>query len=243
MRCVACLLILLCLLAASTSAPAVEPQQPSFVLKDAVEQDWGIPPLASWGAERIIDGIGWKLGSVSRGDGGIAAGGFTVIHPAAGAPFSLKRCYVLAAYDLLPSGQLAVTVRDPQYYWPGYDYKLDLTDVLEVVWFSKTWEEEQALVLEVDALLWLDDFVLAPDQLSLLAIAHPEDEEGTPATAGHRLLQINVLDGEVTELRIPGTDSAGEPPAAWWPLLMTWDGGALLVQAGDELRRYEVTWQ
>ncbi|GEM_PF-2097447 len=235
--------IVVALILIAAVAHATQPLRPQFTLKDAVRQDWGIAPLAGWGGERITDGIGWKLGTVSRGDGGVAAGGFTVVHPAKGEPFSLKRCYLLAAFDLLPRGVLGVAIRDPQYYWADYDLDLQLTDVVELVWYSESWEEEQALALEIDPLLRPDDFVLAPDQRSLLAIAHVEDEEGQPAEPGHRLLQIALLDGEVTELPIPGTDHAGEPPAAWWPLLMEWDDGALLIQAGDELRRYEVTWQ
>jgi hypothetical protein len=224
-------------------ASAEAPVRPQLVLTDAVERDWGIPELADWYSERIFEGIGWRLGTVSRGDGSVMKGGYTVIHPAKGKPFSWQHVYVLAAFDLLPDSILLAAIRDPEIYWQDYDFSQGVDDAVELVWFDGDWEEQFTTVLEFAPEDFPDGFVLAPDQRSLLAIKHPVDDEESLADSGHELCLISLRDGLTSSVLLPGTEDLGGAPAAWWPVLMQWDGDALLVQTGDELRRYEVRWE
>jgi len=231
------------LLALSLVHAAETPLRPYLVLTDAVERDWGIAELADWHSQRILEGIGWRLGTVSRGGQSVMKGGYTVIHPAKGTPFSWQHVYVLAAFDLLPDAIMLVAVRDPERYWPGYDVADGERDPVELVWLDAMWEEQDAAVLDFAGSDFPDGFVLAPDQRSLLAILHPVDAEDELAQAGHVLVSISLRDGGISMVHLPGTEDLGGAPAAWWPVLMQWDGDALLAQTGHELRRYEVHWE
>jgi hypothetical protein len=239
----ACMPPLLTAVLLCSVASAEAPVRPRLVLTDAVERDWGIPELADWYGERIFEGIGWRLGTVSRGDGSVMKGGYTVIHPAKGKPFSWQHVYVLAAFDLLPDTILLVAVRDPELYWQDYDFSLGVEDAVELVWLDGDWEEQFAATLEFAPEGFPDGFVLAPDQRSLLAIKHPAAGEDELAEAGHELCLVSLRDGLISSVPLPGTEDLGGAPAAWWPVLMQWDGDALLVQTGEELRRYEVRWE
>ncbi|HES57840.1 MAG TPA: hypothetical protein ENO21_00235, partial [Firmicutes bacterium] len=134
-----CLSALLCLLLATAAAWAA--QQPRFHLEHTLQRDAGIAARVDWRRERLFDGAGWTLGTVSRGDGPVMRGGYTVIHPLRGEPFVLTSCYTLAAFDLRPSGHLLVTIRDPEYHWPAEDFSEEIIDPIELVWYDKAWEE------------------------------------------------------------------------------------------------------
>lgn len=238
MRCASLIICTAMLLTA-----AADPQRPGFILREVVERNWGIPASADWRRERLIDGIGWQLGTVSRGDGSVMQGGYSVIHPTGKTPFALRHCYVLAAFDLLPSGYLLVTVRDPEYYWPGYDYREGVTDPVELVWFSKEWQEEDRSQLDFSTHDFPDGFTMAPDQQTLLAICHPVDADGEPASEGHKLASVDLRTAAVRDVLLPEMADTGAAPLLWWPLHMQWDlDGILIVQAGKQLRLYEVRW-
>jgi hypothetical protein len=239
-------LSLLIVLACSASQPLAgrePPQTPRFRLTGSVERDWGLAPLADWRRLREFDGIGWKLGTVARGDGSVMHSAYTVVHPAKGEPFVLQHCYVLAAFDLLPGGILLVAVRDPEYYRKGYDYEQGVVDPVEAVWYSDDWQEEAVLELPFAPEDEPDGFILGPDQRSLLAIRHPVDADGEPAPSGHSLAQVSLEQGWLRTRYLPEYSADGTPPLGWQPLRMEWDGGALLVQAGPELRRYRLEWE
>jgi len=236
-------IIALAVLILATPAAALRYKKPSFILQDAVLRDMELKELAGWREERILEGIGWKIGSVSRGDGTVMDGGYTVVHPTKGTPFSWKGCYILAAYDLMPHGFLLVTVRDPEIFWEEYDRNEGLVDPVEAVWYSRNWEEEMRTVLEFPADSYPDDFILAPDEKSLLAVLHPVDGEGKLEPAGQKLVQFVLMTGEMLELPLPGTDASGAAPAAWWPVKLEWTPREdLMMQAGEEFRRYTVSW-
>lgn len=235
-----------------------QPLAPRLQLKNTITRDQGIAALADWRKERLTDGAGWKLGSVSRGDGSVMVGGYTVIQPSpahrpapehgkrsvAGAPIVLRHCYVLAAFDMLPRGHLLVAVRDPQLYWKDYDYHEAVVDPLELVWYDDDWNEGEGTVVERTTADFPDDFVLSPDNLSLLAIRHPMDDSAKASPAGHSLCLISLADGALSDLALPEADAAGLPPIAWQPMRMEWNQrGELVVQAGKELRIYEVKWE
>lgn len=235
---------------------AARPLQPSFLLQETQDGSAGIEPAADWHAERVITGIGWELATASRGDGHVMDGGLTVVqHSKAAqlsgkheanpsAPHTFKHCYVLAAFDLLPSGYLLVTVRDPQYYWKDYDYKLGVVDPLELVWYDENWKEQQSIVLDYAANEYPDNFVLSPDQRTLLAIKHPLDDLGEPSKDGHALNVIYVNSGNINDVTLPDADEQGNLPADWQPVRMAWDQpGNLVVQAGKTQRRYRMKWE
>jgi len=237
---------------------ASQPLTPHLVLKNTMTHDQGIAAAADWRKERLFDGAGWKLGSVSRGDGSVMLGGYTVIQPSPahrpapqrgqrsvpGAPIVLRHCYVLAAFDMLPRGHLLVAVRDPQVYWKDYDYHEAVVDPLELVWYDEDWNDAEGVVVERATADFPDDFVLAPDNSSLLAIRHPADDSGKASPAGHSLCLISLADGAVSSVALPEADTAGQPPVAWPPVRMEWNRrGELVVQAGKELRIYEVKWE
>ena len=151
---------------------------------------------------------------------------------------------MLACFDLMPSGYLVVAVRDPALYRDDYVFEDHVTDPVEVVWYDKDWQEEDATVLDFAAEDFPDSFVLAPDEKSLLAVRHPVDADGGLEKAGHTLCRILLLTGEIIDLPVPGTGPDGVVAAAWWPVLMSWsDRGDLLMQAGEEFRRYTVSWE
>lgn len=217
--------------------------QPEFVLRQSVKRNQVIPAKADWHKERLFDGIGWMLGTASRGDGSVMKGGFSVVHPHHVDAFTMKHTYVLAAFDLNPDGYLLVTIRDPEYHWPDYDFDDNVVDPLELVWYDKGWEEVTATVLGIPQELYVDDFIISPDERYLLAISHPIDEDGTPNLSGHGLVLVDMKFGEFEELLLPEWEGAGAAPASWWPVRMIWTGqGGLVVQAGKELFQYEVRW-
>lgn len=216
---------------------------PKLQLKYTLDTDLAIAAEANWRHERIFEGIGWKLGSVSRGDSSVMNGGFTVIQPAKGKPFAWKNCYVLAAFDLLPRGVLAVTIRDPQYFWPGYDLEQAVIDPLELVWYDENWVEQYHTVLDYAADEYPDDFQLDPSAKYLLAIRHPLGLDGKPEPKGHSLNLIYLSDGSIVDVHLPDADAQGELPPAWWPVRMDWTpDGELAVQAGRQVRIYGIEW-
>jgi len=218
--------------------------RPYLTLTESVDQDWGIEPLADWRQQRLIEGMGWNLGTVSRGDGPTMKTGYTVIHPAKDDAFSLTHYYVLDAFDLLPRGLLLITVRDPDIYWPDYDYRTGLVNPVEVVWYTDDWEEEVTLVLDLDEHDYPDGFLLAPDECSLLTILHPAGLEDDPDPRGHRLVQVFFHTGAIREIPLPGLERGELPAEEWWPVLMQWDkDNRLLVQTGGTCKLYEVGWQ
>ena len=234
--------VLTALALALTSAAASA--KPVFVLKDAGSREQGIAREADWRSERMHEGIGWIIATTVRGDESIMRGGYTVILPVKGDPTPLRHFYVLAAFDLLPSGYLLLTIRDPELYWDAYDYTEGVTDPLELVWYDKGWTQHYAHVLEFPEGAYPDNFLLSPDERYLLAITHPEGPDGEPAERGHRLHLIDLKFFDISELWLPEYDELGTPPVSWWPVLLDWgEKGGLLVQAGKQLRRYEVVWE
>lgn len=244
------------LLLAAVPASAKPRLLPAFMLQETQDGRAGIAPLADWHSARVITGIGWELATAARGDGSVMTGGLTVVQHSKAAqlshkqsagtsvPHSFKHCYVLAAFDLLPSGYLLVTVRDPQYYWPDYDAQQGVIDPVELVWFDEEWQEQQSLPLDYAANEYPDDFVLSPDQQTLLAIKHPVDEAGDPSPDGQILNMIHLFDGSISDVILPDADAMGNLPAQWQPVLLDWDKrGYLVLQAGKQIRRYEVTWE
>lgn len=239
-------LILLIALACSAGqqlAGKQPPQVPRFTFTDSMQRNWGIDPLADWRQLRELDGIGWKLGTVARGDDSVMRAAYTVVHPAKGEPFVLQHCYVLAAFDLAPRCILVVAVRDPEYYRPGYDYEEGVVNPVEAVWYDEQWQEQSVLTLPFAPNEMPDGFILGPDERSLLAIRHPVDDDGEPAPGGHSLAQVSLEAGWVRTRGLPEYSADNTPPLSWQPVRMEWDDGALLVQAGPELRRYSLEWQ
>jgi hypothetical protein len=247
------LFLLLTLAAPALAKPA---QMPNFLLQETQDGSAGISPLADWHSERIITGIGWELATAARGDGPVMEGGLTVVQHSKAArlsgkhaagpdvPLSLKHCYILAAFDLLPSGYLLVAVRDPRYYWPDYDAKQGVVDPVELVWYDAQWKEQQSLPLDYAENEFPDDFILSPDQRTLLAIKHPVDDSGEPAPDGQMLNIIHLFDGSINDVILPEADAQGNLPAQWQPVEMDWDKrGYLVLQAGKQTRRYEVKWE
>jgi hypothetical protein len=246
----------LLLLSIALLTAAARPQQPRFMLQETQDGDAGIERLANWHTERVINGIGWELATVSRGDGSVMQGGLTVVQftraakmsskrqSTTGAPTSFKHCYVLAAFDLLPSGYLLVTVRDPQLYWQDYDHKQGIVDPIELVWFDEGWKEQQSIPLDYAANEFPDDFVMSPDQRTLLALKHPADDSGEPSSDGQSVNIIYLNDGSINDVALPEAGESGELPTDWQPVSMEWDKrGYLVVQAGKQTRRYEVKWE
>jgi hypothetical protein len=236
------LVLLLPLLAAADAAA------PYLRLEGLMERNQGIDELAGWGEDRLIDGIGWKIATAARGDDdgglkGYGRRGYTVISPQRGDPKPLRHMYVLGAFDLLPDKYLLVTIRDPELYWPDYDYSLTTTaNVIEAVWYDKDWTELFREVLEFEPTDYPDDFRLSADGKYLLCIVHPVTDSNAQQLKreGQRLVSVRLKDGALRDVPFPDTE-AGVAPADWWPVLMQWNrDDDLLVQAGDTLRRYSV---
>jgi hypothetical protein len=256
---VAALPLLLCLCAQAAGRPPQHGadsafaqhhrQQVRFVLsgvfdaKANVEHN-AIPRLADWRQQRDFDGIGWQLGTAAREDGSVMTAALTVVKPAHGPSFSLRHCYVLAAFDLIPRGILLVTVRDPQYYWPGYDAHLGLTDPVDLVWYSEDWQEQRHVPLDFNTAEFPDDFVMAPTEKYLLCVRHPVGGDGKPVAEGHSLDLVWLETGDITDTWLPEVGGSGFYPAAWQPLGLRFssDGKQLQAQAGDQLRVYDVDW-
>jgi hypothetical protein len=224
-------------------------QQVRFVLKGtfddpAMVRRNAIPRSVDWRTERRIDGIGWELGSAARADGSVMASALTVVQPAHGTAFSLRHCYVLAAFDLIPSGILVVAVRDPEFYWKDYDQHLGLVDPVDLVWYDEQWQEQRHLALDFNTSELPDDFVVGPGGKYLLTVRHPVGPDGRPIPEGHSLEMIWLQTGEITDIWLPEVDGYGFYPAAWQPLGLhfTKDGRELQAQAGGQLRVYDVEW-
>jgi hypothetical protein len=224
-------------------------QQVRFVLRGtfddpAMVRRNAIARTVDWRSERRSDGIGWELGSAARGDGSVMSAAFTVVQPARGQAFSLRHCYVLAAFDLVPSGILVVAVRDPEYYWQDYDPHSGLVDPVDLVWYSEDWQEQRHLPLDFNTSELPDDFVLGADGKYLLAVRHPVGPDGRPIPEGHSLELVWLQTGEITDVWLPEVDGYGFYPAAWQPLGLhfTKQGKELQAQAGAQLRIYDVEW-
>jgi hypothetical protein len=268
---VLCLAAALALLALCSAKRSLEPR---FVIQETLTRDQGIAAQADWRSERQFSGIGWKIGAVSRGDGSVMEGGYTVIHPGTrfnskpkdevkgkskdkdkakdkgkdkrqpGEPIVLPKCMTLAAFDLLPRGYLLVVIRDPATYWQNYERDQGVTDIPELVWFDENWNEESSIALDYAAGEFPDQFVLSPDQRNLLAIRHPVNDDGKPVPEGHSLNTIYLRDGSINDLALPEAAGDGQLPERWQPVRMQWnDRGDLVVQAGKELRIYELKWE
>jgi hypothetical protein len=224
------------------------PLRPTLRLEATMTRDEQIDELAGWGEDRLIDGIGWRIASAVRGDDdgglkGYARRGYTVMVPQRGDSIPWRRMYVLAGFDLHPDRYLLVTVRDPEHYWQGYDIEQNVQDAVELVWYDRQWNELYNTVLDFAPEDFPDDFRLTEDQKHLLAIKHPVTTSGSTELIreGHSLVWIDLRDGAIGDLHLPETDGMGTLPASWYPVKMHWNSkDELLVQAGDELRRYSL---
>jgi hypothetical protein len=234
---------------------------PTLTLEGEAEADAGIPELADYARERLIEGIGWQIATTVRPDAtgalpAVMSRSYTVILPARGDARPLRHMYVLAGFDLLPDCRLLVVIRDPQLYWTDYDVAQDRTDMLELVWYDRDWNEYMNQPLELGPRDGADDFRLSDKQLHLLAIRRSLREAGGDklAAQGHSLCRVTLKDGRVENAPLPeadaetarggdAADSASGLPQQWLPLLMRWDEkGRLVVQTGSGLRRYRVDW-
>ncbi len=237
-------LVLLAMLLLVPAKAEARSERVKFTLTEIWQRDWVDEVAADWRSERFFEGIDWQLGTVSRGDGEIMTGGFTVIHPYQVQPFSLRHCYVLAAFDLLPRGYLLVAIRDPEYYWPDYSVSDGVVDPLELVWYDESWSEDSHTLLDMPAGIYPDDFLLSPDRRTMLAITHPLDRDGDLAGQGQRMLAIDLRSGETDDVWLPEVDGYGNLPPEWWPVRMQWGrNNTLQVQAGPELRIYHMRWE
>ena len=215
-----------------------------FTLTEIWPRDWIGEEVADYRTERFFEGIDWQLGTVSRGDGDVMNGGFTVVHPYQVQPFSLRHCFVLAAFELNPRGYMLVTIRDPEYYWPEYNVSDSIVDPIELVWYDEDWQEESHTVLSFPDGSYPDNFVLSPDRRSLLAITHPITAEGELAGEGQGIRLIDLRSGVVDDVWLPEVDGFGNLPTGWWPVKMRWGrNNSLEVQAGAELRVYHMRWE
>ena len=214
-----------------------------FTLTEIWPREWVEEEEADWRSERFFEGIDWQMGTVSRGDAEVMTGGFTVVHPYQVAPFSLRHCFVLAAFDLQPRGHLLVAIRDPEYYWPDYSVTDNVIDPIELVWYDEDWQEESRVLLDFPEGSYPDDFLLSPDRRTMLAITHPLTEEGELSGPGQKVMAIDLRSGEVDEVWLPDVDGFGNLPPTWWPVRMRWGrNNSLEVQAGGELRIYHMRW-
>jgi hypothetical protein len=214
-----------------------------FTLTEIWNRDWIASADTDWRRERFIEGIDWQLGTVSRGDAEVMTGGFTVVHPYQVPPFSLRHCYVLAAFDLAPHGYLLVAVRDPQYYWTD-DPNSDAVDPIDLVWYDENWVEEDFKTLPFGTEAFPDNFRLSPDRRTLLALTHPVTNRGELSDHGQGIKAIDLRSGQVDDVWLPEVDGFGNLPAAWWPVKMQWGKHSNLeVQAGAELRIYQMRWE
>lgn len=223
---------------------------PFLTLEGEAEANAGIPELADYTKERLIEGIGWQIATTVRADTtgqlpAIMSRSYTVILPARGEARPLRHMYVLAGFDLLPDCHLLVVIRDPQMYWADYDMQQGRTDKLELVWYDQGWNEYMNQPLDLGPEDGADNFVLSDKDVYLLAIRHPLGSEGSDELApeGHSLCRITLKDGRVDKVPLPEADESGALPQDWLPLKMKWDDrGRLVVQAGSGLRRYTVEW-
>lgn len=237
-------LLPLCLLLLVPIRAEARSERVRFTLTEIWTREWIGEETADWRTERFFEGIDWQLGTVSRGDSDVMNGGFTVVHPYQVQPFSLRHCFVLAAFDLQPRGHLLVTIRDPEYYWPDYSVSDGVVDPIELVWYDEDWVEESQITLDFPAGSYPDNFLLSPDRRTLLAITHPVDSGGGLAGPGQGIRAIDLRSGEVDEVWLPEVDGYGNLPLEWWPVKMRWGRNNILeVQAGPELRIYHMRWE
>ncbi len=239
---------ILLLLAPALLCSAADPDAPMLQIEGIMERRQGIRELSRWGEDRLLDGIGWAIATAARGDDdgglkGLERRGYTVISPQRSDPTPLRHVYVLGAFDLLPDRYLLVVVRDRETYWPDYNYdEPPAADAVELVWYDKDWKELFHTLLDIKPSEFPDDFQLSPDGEYLLAITHPT-REGDPKhlrKEGHVLKSIRLRDGIIREVPYPDQEY-GIAPATWWPVLLEWNrDGDLIVQAGEQLRRYSV---
>ena len=238
------LLAMLILFVLIPMASEARSERARFTLTEIWPRQWVEESEADWQQERFFEGIDWQIGTVSRGDGEVMIGGFTVVHPYQSEPFSLRHCYVLAAFDMLPRGYLLVTVRDPEYYWPEYDVIDATSDPLELVWYDEDWQEDDRVILDYGEHEYPDDFLLSPDEKTLLSITHPLPGSKPLADKGQTIKTIDLRSGAVEEVWLPDVDGYGNLPPQWWPVRMQWGKhNNLEVQAGKELRIYLMRWE
>jgi hypothetical protein len=228
--------------------------QVQLVLKGVLEdpdtvRKYRFPPREpDWRKERRLSGIGWELGTAARPDGYVMTAALTAVQPAHVMPFSLPNCYVLAGFDLRPSGILLVTVRDPRSHWidaPEIQAHnaLPEPDSLDLVWYDEGWIEQRHQALAFEAGEFPEDFVLSPAQNYLLCIRRPM-KAGKPLAEGASLCLIWLADGTITDVHLPEVSGAGFYPAAWQPLGMQFQQGGkeLAVKAGQQVRVYDINW-
>jgi hypothetical protein len=201
-----------------------------------------------WRKERRLSGIGWELGSAARPEGDVMTSALTAVQPAHVMPFSLPNCYVLAGFDLRPSGILLVTVRDPRSYWADAAEVqardgLPEPDSVDLVWYDEGWVEERHQPLAFEPGEFPEDFVLSPGQNYLLCIRRPM-KAGRPIAEGASLCLVWLADGTITDVYLPEVDGAGFYPVAWQPLGMQFQAGGkeLAVKAGQQIRTYDINW-
>ncbi len=223
------------------SALAAEP--PWLELEATSVIDWRLAELADWHSPRFFSGIGWELGTAAREARDVMTGGYTVIDDHKAGHVTLKHCYVLAAFDIIPGKHLLVCVRDPDHYWPGYNAALSVTDPLDLVWYDDQWEEYAYLTLDYSSMERPDEFIMDPACTCLLAINKALSDVERIDPGGHWLNLISLRDGVISDVHLPEADSLGNLPSAWLPVLMHFQAdGRLQVQGGNELRLYEVRW-
>jgi hypothetical protein len=239
---------LLLLLLVPLHISAADPAAPVLQLEGLMERQQGMLELSKWGEDRLLEGIGWTIASAVRGDDdgglkGLERRGYTVISPQRGDPMPIRHVYVLAGFDILPDQYLLVVIRDKEMFWTDYDYDAPPPqDAVELVWYDSDWNELWHKLLDFKADEYPDDFRLSEDGKYLLTITHTT-KEGDPkhlAKEGHMLKSIRLKDGIIKDVPFPD-QQYGVAPATWWPVLMQWNrDDDLLVQAGEDLRRYSV---
>ncbi|MCC7478573.1 hypothetical protein IT575_08965 [bacterium] len=230
------------------SARAYTKPVPRLRLKAVSKSKLYIDKLADYRADRMHEGVGWKIASAVRGTtsgalNDVMRGGYTVFVPEYSEALPLRHYYCLAAFDFLPRQQMLVVIRDPEQYWTGYDYRDRLSDVLELVWYEKDWTECTSVVLDYGPEDYPDDFRLSPDQSTLIAIRHSLGTDGELRDSGHSLDVVYTHDGEIKPLYLPEADERGALPVEWYPVYMQWDEDQdLQVVTKQGTRVYGVEW-
>jgi hypothetical protein len=225
----------------AVAAAAADP--PQVILDSLSARQWALEEQADWHSPRYFSGIGWELGTAAREDEPVMRGGYTVIQDTKAGPVTLKHCFVLAAFDLIPARHLLVCIRDPQHYWPRYDVSQGVTDPIDLVWYDAQWQEIAYLNLDYAGTERPDEFVINDTGNALVAINKAVMDNGKLDPGGHWLNLISLRDGSITDMYLPEADGMGVLPAAWLPLLMHFQSdGRLQVQAGEELRLYKLKW-
>lgn len=229
-----------------TSAAYTKPM-PRLRLKAVSKTKLYVDKRADYHADRLIEGIGWKIASAVRGTDDyslpqVMRGGYTVILPDYSDGIPLRHFYVLAGFDFLPRQHMLVTLRDPEQYWGAYEYRDKLQDQLELVWYDAAWCESYSVTLDYGEEDYPDGFRLSPDQSAMIAIRHPLGTDGEPRDSGHSLDVIFTHDGEIRPLYLPEADDTGALPVEWYPVYMQWDDDELQVTTKQGTRVYGVEW-